>query len=233
MARRSAGMGERHQKILDFLIKFQNENGYPPSIREIGESIGVKSTSLVDYYLDQLQQMEYIDRDKRVSRSIRLLRGMNGQALDLRHVIQDITELLRIPIYGRIQAGEPIHIPDTPANKNAIDEFMTVEVARSIFSPKENLESLFALEVKGDSMIDAMVNEGDIVIMRATKDANNGEMVAVWWDDQTTLKYFYREKNRVRLQPANPNYQPIYIENSEDFQIQGKVVAVIRQFKNA
>lgn len=231
MARRSAGMGERHQKIMDFLIKFQNENGYPPSIREVGESINVKSTSLVDYYLDQLEQMEYIERDKRVSRSIRILRGMGGQKYDLRRAIQDMTELLRVPVCGRIIAGEPIPVPasDSPY----FDEYSSVEVARSLFSSKENVASLFALEVQGNSMIDAMINEGDIVIMRPAQDASNGDMVAVWWDDQTTLKYFYREKNRIRLQPANPTMDPIYVDNPENFEIKGKVVAVIRQFKTA
>jgi repressor LexA len=99
--------------------------------------------------------------------------------------------------------------------------------------PREKVNDLFALEVQGESMIDALVNDGDIVVMKSANDAKNGEMVAVWLDgkDETTLKYFYRENNRVRLQPANPAMKPIYIDNPSDLRIMGKVVLVIRQVK--
>ncbi|MEJ2759608.1 MAG: S24 family peptidase, partial [Anaerolineales bacterium] len=104
-------------------------------------------------------------------------------------------------------------------------------VARSMLSEKDANANLYALEVQGDSMIDAMVNDGDIVVMKHTQDAQNGEMVAVRLkdSDETTLKYFYRENGRVRLQPANPTLQPIIIENPNTVEVQGKVVLVIRQ----
>jgi len=111
------------------------------------------------------------------------------------------------------------------------------DIARSLLPSKEKGNDLYALEVQGDSMIDAMVNDGDIVIMKTAqgKETRNGEMVAVWLDnnDETTLKYYYQEKNRIRLQPANPTMAPIYIDNPQQVRVLGKVVMVIRQIKAA
>jgi repressor LexA len=144
-----------------------------------------------------------------------------------------LENLLNVPILGRIVAGEPIPVPSS-ADFELFDAESRVEIARSLMPAKEKVNDLFALEVQGDSMIDAMVNDGDIIIMRPAKEARNGEMVAVWLDenDETTLKYFYREANRVRLQPANPTMKPIYIENPDRLRIMGKVVMVIRQVKS-
>jgi repressor LexA len=236
MARKSAGLGERHRKIMDFLTNFQEDNGYSPSIREIGESIGVKSTSLVDYYLKQLEEMQYIDRDNHISRSIRILRPMQNAAGQMkrtaRQMANAVNEIFHIPVVGRIVASMPIPIP--PSDLAYFDSESGVEIARSLLPPRENVNDLFALEVQGESMIDAMVNDGDIVVMKKAQEASNGEMVAVWLDesDETTLKYFYRENDRVRLQPANPTMDPIYINNPEQLRIMGKVVMVIRQVKS-
>ena len=230
MARRSEGLSERHRKIMHFLERFQDENGYSPSIREIGDSIGVKSTSLVDYYLNQLEQKGYISREGRVSRSIRVMKSLQNAAQSaIQRTVTAATELFSIPVLGRIIAGEPIPVP--ASDLAYFDPESSVEIAVSMLPPRERKEELYALEVKGDSMIDAMINEGDIVVMRQAQDASNGEMVAVWLDDrdETTLKYFYREGNRIRLQPANPNYEPIIINNPKDMRIMGKVVMVIRQ----
>jgi repressor LexA len=208
MARRSEGLSERHLKIMEFLARFQEQTGYSPSIRQIGDSIGVKSTSLIDYYLNQLQQMSFIERDEHVSRSIRVIKPLTA-------ITQRATEVV-------------------PASDlNYFDAESGVDIARSMLPAKEKVSDLFALEVSGDSMIDAMINDGDLVIMKKAQDARNGEMVAVWLDDndETTLKYFYRENNRVRLQPANPTMGAIYIENPERLRIMGKVVMVIRQIK--
>ncbi len=235
MARRSEGLSERHRKILAFLVRFQEENGYSPSIREIGDSINVKSTSLVDYYLRQLEEMGHISRDDRVSRSIRVLRPLPtaGEiAGALRQAGRRLEELIPIPKLGVIQAGEPIPVPGS--DLSYFDpESGAVEIARSLLPAREKVEELFALEVKGDSMIDASINDGDIVIMKRAQDANNGEMVAVWLDDrdETTLKYFYREKGRIRLQPANPQFNPILIDNPQHLRVMGKVVMVIRQVR--
>jgi len=235
MARRSEGLSERHRKIMEFLTRFQEENGYCPSIRQIGDSISVKSTSLIDYYLNQLQEMAFIERDQHVSRSIRILRPMYASATQhitevLRSSVSKLEDLMRIPVLGRIVASAPIPMP--PTDLAYFDSESGVDIARSLL-PREKVNELFALEVQGDSMIDAMVNDGDIVVMKTANEAKNGEMVAVWLDDSdsTTLKYFYREENRVRLQPANPTMLPIYVDNPKSLRIMGKVVMVIRQVK--
>lgn len=234
MARKRKGLGERHKKILDVLERFADQNGYPPSIREIGSSTNITSTSVVNYYLDQLEEDGYIERDRNVSRGVRLLKNKSGelyeQAQNIVEKVRDTVEdLLRIPVVGRIVASEPVPMPTS--DFSYYDEESMVEVARNMI-PQRDKEDLFALEVQGNSMIDAMVHDGDIVIMKRAQQAKNGEMVAVWLDDnnETTLKYFYREKDRVRLQPANPTMGPIYVNNPEALRIMGKVVMVIRQF---
>jgi repressor LexA len=228
MARRSEGLGERPMKILDFLSEYQEKHGYSPSIREIGKQIGVDSTSLVDYYLNQLAEKGHIERDNRVSRSIRILKSTANELTE--KVSEVISDLISIPLMGRIGASLPIPMPDS--SSAYFDAFSSVEVARSLLPSREKTGELFALEVDGVSMIDAMVNDGDIVIMKRANTANNGDMVAVWLEDnnETTLKYFYKENGRVRLQPANPTMQPIIIDNPEQVRIQGKVVMVVRQF---
>jgi repressor LexA len=222
---------------MEFLTHFQDQSGYSPSIRQIGDSIGVKSTSLIDYYLNQLQQMGIIERDQHVSRSIRVLNPLPpvtaAQRVTevVRTTANAINDLLRIPVVGRIVASAPIPVP--ASDLNYFDSESGVDIARSLLPAKEKVGDLFALEVSGDSMIDAMINDGDIIIMKKAQEARNGEMVAVWIDDndETTLKYFYRETNRVRLQPANPTMGPIFIDNPERLRIMGKVVMVIRQVK--
>jgi repressor LexA len=230
MARKKAGLGERHKKILKFLEIFQIENGYPPSIREIGENTSISSTSVVNYYLNQLEEMNYIERENNVSRGIRLIRNLEGNLLK---AAQAVTEMFSIPVIGRIVAGEPVPVPSS--DFNYFDSETGIDIARSLLPPKEKTEDLFALEVQGDSMIDAMVNDGDIVIMRPITQANNGEMVAVWLADrdETTLKYFYLENGHVRLQPANPMMSPIIIDDPAHVQVQGKVVLVIRRLEDS
>jgi repressor LexA len=251
MARqRKKGLSDRQKKILEVLENFQENAGYPPSIREIGEQAGISSTSVVNYYLDQLQGMGYIERDSRVSRGIRLMKTLSdiyGQSAasapvaavkaaaasikqGAQNVRQTVEELMRIPVVGRIVAGLPMPVP--PSDFSYFDADSMVDVAASLLPGRERGSSdLFALEVQGDSMIDAMINDGDIVIMKPANEARNGEMVAVWLNDkdETTLKYFYNENGRVRLQPANPTMKPIYVEDPSTVEIQGKVVMVIRQ----
>jgi repressor LexA len=219
MVRKSKGLGERHQKILDFLQEYQRENRYPPSIREIGVKTGITSTSVVNYYLDQLEKRGLIERDRKISRGVRLS-GMNGSA-----------DTLRIPILGPIAAGFPIPELDPNISYMTDNEANAVDIARSLLPSKEKGDGLYALEVKGDSMIDAMINDGDIVVLKPATDARNGEMVAVWLprDNEATLKYFFKEKDRYRLQPANPTMKPIFVKKSEPLEIKGKVVIVIRR----
>ncbi len=240
MARkRKPGLGDRHRKILQVLENFQQANGYPPTIREIGELTNIQSTSLVNYYLNQLQEEGYIAREDRLSRGIRLLKSASNRPMqqakqNLQNAQQRVEEIFRIPLVGRIFAGEPVPVPASDFNYFD-DESTAIEVARSLLPGREALDDLYALEVQGDSMIDAMVNDGDIVIMKRTNEARNGDMVAIWLEDrdETTLKYFYREGKRVRLQPANPTMQSIWIDDPRHLRVQGKVVMVIRQMERS
>jgi len=236
MARRRLGLSDRHKRILEFLDEYQAQFGYPPSIREIGEKTGISSTSVVNYYLDQLEKAGYIERESHISRGIRVLKSLGEEegvgtriGNTAKRMASAVDELLRIPVIGRIVAGSPVPVP--PSDFSYYDPETGIDIARSLLPPREKVSDLFALEVQGDSMIDAMVNDGDIVIMKKVEAAKNGEMVAVWLRDrdETTLKYFYLENGRVRLQPANPTMRPIIIDDPSIVQVQGKVVMVIRR----
>ena len=189
MARRSEGLSDRHRKIMQFLEKFQEENGYSPSIREIGDYIGVKSTSLVDYYLNQLEDRGHISRDMRVSRSIRVLKGLQPAANAVTRAVRAATEVFSVPLVGRIVASSPIPMP--PSDLSYFDPDSSIEIAVSMLPGRERKEDLFALEVQGDSMIDAMVFDGDIVIMKLAHEARNGEMVAFWF-------FFFQAEDGIR-----------------------------------
>lgn len=236
MARRQTGLSDRKRRILLFLSEYQNTYGYPPSIREIGNKTGITSTSVVNYYLDQLEKAGYIERESHISRGIRVVRELPEiEAVGARisqavHTVATaVDEMLRIPMVGRIVAGLPVPVP--ASDFNYYDPETGIDIARSLLPTREKLSELFALEVKGESMIDAMVNDGDIVIMRKANQAKNGEMVAVWLHDrdETTLKYIYHEGGKVRLQPANPTMGPIWIDDPSTVEVQGKVVLVIRR----
>ena len=217
MAKRK--LTERQRRMLDHIQRFTVENGYPPSIRQIGKAVGISSTSVVNYNLNRLVEEGYLDRDQNVSRGIRLTEK-------LVRATNTLGDVIRIPLVGRIFASEPVPLPSTDSPIFGADE--AIEITRDMVS---STEDLFALQVKGDSMVDAMVNEGDIVVMKRELDWRNGDMVAVWMNDteETTLKYIYDEGSRVRLQPANPTMGPIYIDNPERLEVQGKVMLVIRQ----
>jgi len=236
MVRKSKGLSERHVKIMALLQEYAENEGYPPSIREIGERTGITSTSVVNYYLEQLEKWGFIERDRRISRGLRVvpekLAEVGGLLRTVANTVNDtVNDFLHIPVIGRIGASLPMPVP--ASDFNYYDAETGVDVARSLL-PARKVDGLFALEVQGESMIDAMVNDGDIVIMRKLEnnsEAKNGEMVAVWLPerDETTLKYFYKEKEGYRLQPANPTMQPIMIKSSEKLEIKGKVVMVIRK----
>ena len=218
MARKAKGLGERHKKILKYLKSHQKNEGFPPTIREIGEATDISSTSVVNYYLDQLEKMGKIERQRKISRGISLTD------------VNPLGEMFKIPVAGRIVAGEPIPVP--ASDFTYFDAESSVDIARTLLPSRSDNDELFALEVDGDSMIDAMINDGDIVVMKSTGgEAKNGEMVAVWLPerDETTLKYFYKESEGYRLQPANPTMEPIHIGKDEPLEIKGKVVMVIRQ----
>jgi repressor LexA len=219
MVRKSKGLGERHQKIIEFIDEYQRKYKHPPSIREIGEHCDISSTSVVNYYLDQLEKSGHIERDRKISRGVRLTSPATP-----------VGDIFRVPVLGRIVAGEPIPVP-SGSDFGTFTAEDSVEIATSLMPAKEKGKELFALQVQGESMIDAMVNDGDIVILKPTQEARNGDMVAVWLSDrnETTLKFFFKEKEGYRLQPANPTMKPIMIKKTEALEIKGKVVMVIRK----
>ena len=200
------GLSTKQQKILDFLRRFIREKDYPPSIRDIQEACGISSTSVVDYNLKALERMGYIHRDREVSRAIELLNGSGRRP-----------RVISIPVVGQIAAGQPIPVPEA-----SVDYSETVEISEEMARGKENI---YALRVKGTSMIDALVNDGDIIILEQAGSPENGEMVAAWLksEQEATLKRFYREGDRVRLQPANEAMEPIYTD-ADNIEIQGKVL---------
>lgn len=205
-------LSERQKRILDFIQQFQAEHGYPPTIREIGAAVGIPSTSVVNYNLNILQREGHLSRRSEVSRGITLMET----AADSR--------TYNVPIVGTIAAGVPMPLPGTDFSPFDHD---TLALTSDVIKPQDGL---YALHVKGTSMIDALINDGDYVIMKHQQEARNGEMVAVRIkdDDEVTLKFFYLEGERVRLQPANPQFAPIYAHPG-NVEVQGKVMAVFRR----
>ncbi len=226
-------LSKRQQSILKFISDYREEHARPPTIREIGKAVEISSTSVVNYNLTRLEERGYLNRDAEVSRGI----SFTDKARDFLGVVtekvnevavtvaENVSGLIKIPLAGNIVAGEPIEVGS--GDFATYDEDDAIEVSATML--KGRVDDLFALRVSGESMIDAMVNDGDIVIMRKQETAKNGDMVAVWLaGDTTTLKYFYYDGDRIRLQPANPTMQPIFAQ-PEDVQVQGKVMMVLRQ----
>ncbi len=207
-------LSSKQQHIVDFVRRFCADRGYPPTIRDIASGCGISSTSVVDYNLDILEREEYIRRYPGVSRGI-----------ELRTRSRDLQDRLRVPIIGQISAGEPIPVP-TPDTWDVTASSETLEVIEDLTRGREGV---YALKVKGSSMIDALINDGDIVLMQYVNVVENGETAAIWLKDEkeVTLKKVYRETGRIRLQPANSQMKPIYTE-PDNVEIQGKVIAVIR-----
>ena len=239
-------LSERQRKILQFIVGFVSENEFPPTIREIGEQVGISSTSVVNYNLAKLEELGLITRRKEVSRGLSLnwerLQELNpaitmpaaatSQPMPALKATSDgfsesfTRSLLRVPVLGAIAAGQPIQVEATAPETT--DEW--VDLPDGLIKARG---PLFALRVKGDSMIDASVLSGDLVVLRPQDTANDGEMVAAWieGDEETTLKYLYREGRNVRLQPANPAYAPI-IRPANKVRINGRVVYIIRSLEN-
>jgi repressor LexA len=203
-------------EILRFLEQYHVEHGRAPSFDEIREAVGLKSKDHVSRDLKRLEQKGFLRLNARVARGIRLLVTAEGRVSGA-HTFQ-------VPLLGTIAAGLPIPVPEGGLPGAPSD---LIELTRDIV---KNEDSIYALRVKGTSMIDALVNDGDIVIMRHQEHVENGEMAAVWLTDrqETTLKRFFLEGKRVRLQPENRGMQPIYV-SPKHVQVQGKVIAVIRQ----
>src|SRR3712207_966720 len=204
-------LSDRQRRILDFVARYTGDHGYPPSIREIGQAVGITSTSVVDYNLRALEREGLIRRDREVSRGL----GLVAKAPVSR------PKVVRVPVKGRIAAGEPIEALE--GHEDFI-EFVAGSVP----------DGCYALQVKGKSMIEDLIDDGDMVVVRPQATADNGDIVVALLMNQgaasegvATLKRLYRDRGRVRLQPANAAMQPLFVD-PEQLQVQGKVVSVIR-----
>lgn len=221
-------LSTRQQNILKFMFRYMESNGYPPTIREIGEACNINSTSVVNYNLNKLVDAGYLERSDKVSRGLRIIAPIPGMN-STKRVVRTASNINNVPIVGRIAAGEPISLPDDSGHH--IDDDDVISVPAMLLNGYDESE-VFALTVHGDSMIDAMIQDGDIVILRRQNTANNGEMVAAWLpnDNETTLKHFFNEQDQIRLQPAHPSYEPIMVHPA-NCQIKGKVLSVIRSMR--
>jgi repressor LexA len=199
-------------RILNFIRKFFDERGYAPTVRDIARGCNISTPSVVQHHLNTLERQGYIHRDPEVFRSI-LLVEKKREAVS------------RVPLLGTIAAGEPIPVP-TPDTWTTIPE-ETLQLTEEITQGKKGV---YALKVKGTSMIDALVDDGDIVLIQQTSTVEDGEVAAVWLkiEQEVTLKKVYHEAGRIRLQPANKEMEPMYYR-PEDVEIQGKVVGVLRK----
>jgi len=208
-------LSAKQQQIIDFISRFLADKQYPPTIRDIVTGCGLSSTSVVDYNLKILAREGYVRRHPEVSRGIVV--PPRSPALRRR---------LLVPVIGQIAAGEPIPVP-TPDTWDVAASSETLEVTQDLTRGREGV---YALRVRGSSMVDALINDGDIVLMQYVNVVENGEMAAIWLkaEKEATLKKFYAENGRIRLQPANTQMQPIYVE-PDNVEIQGRVIAVIRQ----
>jgi repressor LexA len=206
-------VSRRQQAILQFIERFLDENDYPPTIRDIQSELDISSTSVVDYNLKALEARGLIRRNSKISRGIELVNRGVGR----RNVVA-------IPVIGQIAAGLPIPVPGDLEGSDATE---SVELGASLV-PNSG-QGLFALRVKGHSMVDALINDGDVVVLKQQETCENGETVAVWLKDEreTTLKRFYLEGDRVRLQPANTSMDPIYTA-ADNVEVQGRLVTVLR-----
>jgi repressor LexA len=206
-------LSQRQRAILDYIERFLDENGYPPTIREIQHDLNISSTSVVDYNLNVLEQRNLIRRNRNISRGIELVGRRSAEK-----------RVVRIPLVGQIAAGQPLSVLEEVDPATVNDH---IELSVDLIGKQQ--DGLFALRVKGFSMIDALIGDGDIVVLRRQQTAENGETVAVWLrrEQETTLKRFYHEGDRIRLQPANAMMEPIYT-TPDNVEIQGKLVTVLR-----
>ncbi len=219
MARKKDPMAinKREKSILKFIEKQVNEKGYAPSVREIGKAVGLKSTATVHGYLAQLATKGYIKKEDQKGRTLRLLKGGNGEPISKKQEDKNYytgKEMVEVPVIGKITAGEPIL-----AVENVTDTFpIPIDFVG-------NCES-FMLTVRGESMIEAGILDGDYILVKKQNTASNGEIVVALIGDEATVKTFYKETDHIRLQPQNSTMDPIIVPNCE---ILGKVAGVFRK----
>jgi len=208
----------KRQRILDFIRQFHEENGLPPTVRDIQKACNISSTSVVDYNIRILQRDGYLHRRPDVARGIELL-DESGRPQGV---------VSRVPLMGYIAAGEPLPT-FTEDSWNPSEALETVELPSNI---AHGHQRLYALKVRGTSMIDALIDDGDVVLVEPMGRVENGDMVIAWLkkEKEATLKRLYQEGEEVRLQPANSQMEPIRCE-ADNVEVQGKVVGVIRMFR--
>ena len=211
-------LNKREKAILKFIEKQVNSNGYPPSVREIGKAVDLKSTATVHGYLNSLEQKGYIKKESQKGRTLKLLKGgaIEGQTSTFDKEVYSSKEMVDVPVIGKITAGEPIL-----AVENVTDTF---PIPLDFVGTGES----FMLTVKGESMIEAGILSGDYILVRKQNTANNGEIVVALIGDEATVKTFYKEKDHIRLQPENSTMDPIIVPNCE---ILGKVIGVFRKMR--
>ena len=199
-------------RILNFIGKFLDDRGYAPTVRDIARGCNISTPSVVQHHLNTLEREGYIHRDPEIFRSIQLVERK-------REVIS------RVPLLGTIAAGKPIPVP-APDTWTTVPE-ETLQLTEEVTQGKKDI---YALRVKGTSMIDAFVDDGDIVLIQPTTKVEDGEMAVVWLkaEQEVTLKKVYHEARRIRLQPANKEMKPMYYQ-PDDVEIQGKVSGVLRK----
>ena len=203
-------LSERQMAILDFIKKETQAKGYPPAVREIGLAVGLKSPSTVHAHLSTLENLGYIKRDQSKPRALEIF-GMESEAPQ-----HPLKELVDVPVLGQIQAGLP-----ALAEENIEDTFpIPLDFLRSN-------KQLYMLNVKGDSMIEMGIHDGDLLIVEEAVTARDGEIVVALVDDEATVKTFYRELNHIRLQPENSSMEPIIVARA---QIIGKPIGLFRRF---
>ena len=209
-------LNKREKAILKFIEKELEENGYPPSVREIGKAVGLKSTATVHAYLGKLEEAGLIARKDKKGRTLQLIKG--GKAYrpnqDPNKTVYAGKEMVDVPVVGRITAGAPIL-----AVENITDTF---PIPLDFIGNSE----CFMLTVRGESMIEAGILDGDYILVKKQNTAENGEIVVALIGDEATVKTFYKEKNYIRLQPENSTMDPIIIPTCE---ILGKVAGVFRK----
>jgi len=206
-------LSARQQKMLEFIRDFDQENGFPPTVRDIQKGCDISSTSVVDYNLQILQRDGHIRRMPEVARGIEILEdGVRVGAT------------VQVPVMGYIAAGDPIPVPTQEGW--SVEPLETLEMPREMVRREDNI---YALRVKGTSMIDALIDDGDVVLMESVRQVSNGQMAVAWLrnEGEATLKRFYKEGERVRLQPANSQMEPIYVP-AENVEVRGHVVGVLR-----
>lgn len=200
----ASGLTRRQNDILTFVRRYTESHGYPPSVREIGQAMGVTSSSTVHSHLAALERKGYLRRDPSKPRALEILRDNGAPA----------ARAVTLPVVGRVAAGAPLL-----AEQN-IDDYMAVPA--DMLSGAEG----FVLKVRGDSMIGAGIQDGDLLVVRRQPTATNGDIVVARLNDEATVKQFFREKDRVRLQPANEALEPVY---AREVVVEGKAIAVIRR----